>query len=69
VLALILAQKHDYAAAGPLLHAFLEQNPDLPDAPNIRLQLASIEEAARQAPQEKAAPRQPSPENTVQEKQ
>ena len=47
VLALILGQKHDYAGAATLLHAFLEQNPDVPDAPAIRQQLAAIEQASR----------------------
>jgi tetratricopeptide (TPR) repeat protein len=47
LLAIILAQKHDFAGAAPLLRAFLEQNPDVSDAANIREQLASIEEAAR----------------------
>jgi tetratricopeptide (TPR) repeat protein len=71
LLALILAQKHDYAAAVPLLRGFLEQNPGVSDAANIRQQLASMEEAARgQAPssQEKAAPEKTSPEKAVQEK-
>jgi len=49
LLGLILAQKHDFAASAPLLRAFLEQNPDAPDAANIRQQLASIEQAAEEA--------------------
>jgi regulator of sirC expression with transglutaminase-like and TPR domain len=63
---LILAQKHDYAGAVPLLRAFLEQNPDAPDAPAVRQQLAAIEQAARgntSASQEK-----PLPEKSTQEK-
>jgi tetratricopeptide (TPR) repeat protein len=66
VLGLILAQKHDYAGAAPLLRAFLEQNPDVPDAPTVRKQLAAIEQAARgntSASQEK-----PLPEKSTQEK-
>lgn len=49
LLGLILAQKHDFVASAPLLRAFLEQNPDAPDAANIRQQLASIEQAAEEA--------------------
>jgi tetratricopeptide (TPR) repeat protein len=48
VLALALAQKHDFDAAAPLLRTFLEQNPNASDAGTIRQQLAAIEEAARQ---------------------
>jgi tetratricopeptide (TPR) repeat protein len=47
LLGLILAQKHDFAASASLLRAFLEQNPDAPDAANIRQQIASVEEAAK----------------------
>ncbi len=47
VLGLILAQKHDYAGAAPLLRAFLEKNPEVSDAPVIRQQLAAIEDAAK----------------------
>lgn len=64
VLGLILAQKHDYAGAVPLLRAFLEQNPDVQDAPNVRQQLASIELAAEQAGHAKTAV---APENSAPE--
>lgn len=47
LLALILAQKHDYDAAAPLLRTFLEQNPAASDAATVRQQLAAVEEAAR----------------------
>jgi regulator of sirC expression with transglutaminase-like and TPR domain len=47
VLGLILAQKHDFAGAVPLLRAFLEQNPDVADAATVRQQLAAIEQAAK----------------------
>ena len=46
VLGLILAQKRDYAGSAPLLRAFLEKNPDAPDAATVRQQLAAIEQAA-----------------------
>lgn len=49
LLGLILAQKRDFAAAAPLLRAFIEQNPNEPDLPAIRQQLATIEQAAEQA--------------------
>lgn len=48
LLALILAQKHDFEGAVPLLRTFLEQNPDVSDAGTVRQQLAAVEEAARQ---------------------
>jgi tetratricopeptide (TPR) repeat protein len=47
VLALALARKGDFKSAAPLLRSFLEKNPDLPDAADIRQQLASIEDAAK----------------------
>jgi tetratricopeptide (TPR) repeat protein len=50
LLGIILAQRHDFAASAPLLRAFLEKNPDVPDAATIRQQLASIEEAAKSQP-------------------
>jgi len=52
LLGLILAQKGNYAEAIPLLRAFLEQNPDVSDAANIREQLASMEQAAGQKAQQ-----------------
>jgi tetratricopeptide (TPR) repeat protein len=55
LLGLVLARKHDYAGAAPLLRTFLEQNPNVEDAPNVRQQLASIEQAADLAARGNAA--------------
>ena len=52
LLGLILAQKRDFVAAASSIRAFLEQNPNEPDASVIRQQLAAIEQAAKQAAQQ-----------------
>jgi tetratricopeptide (TPR) repeat protein len=46
VLGLVLAQKHDYAAAAESIRAFLAASPSESDADFIRKQLAQIEKAA-----------------------
>ncbi len=66
VLGLILAQKHDYDGAGPLLRGFLEENPDVPDAASVRQQLAAMEQAA--SGKASVSPDKPAQDKPVQEK-
>jgi tetratricopeptide (TPR) repeat protein len=47
VLGLIVAQKHDFAQAAGLLHAYLKALPNARDAEIVRRQLRDIEKLAR----------------------
>jgi tetratricopeptide (TPR) repeat protein len=52
VLGLILANKHDYDAALPLMREFIQRAPDAPDAGTVKKQISDIESLARsRAPQ------------------
>jgi tetratricopeptide (TPR) repeat protein len=46
VLAVILADKQEYATALPLMKSYLEQEPNAPDAETVRKQISEIEKTA-----------------------
>ncbi len=60
ILALILAEKQQYAAALPLMKSYVEHAPNAPDAESVRKQISTLESAAGKQPAaEQPQPRQP----------